>query len=449
MPGPRRHALVAYVVTGLTLVSLELPINALVPEFYTDVVGVDVGSVAAVLFAARVFDAVNDPAIGALTDATRTRIGRRRPWLLAGAMPLGISMFALLAPPSLASAHPAAYLLVALLATDLFWTSVTVPYEALGIEMTTTYDERTRVLGLRDGVALAGAAVLSVVPPALAWALRLPATPAGDRAKLATYAAIFAPLVVVACAWTAITSRERPAPTAEERSAAGLGARLAAVARNRPFWIVLGSYTLGGIATQLPVTLHAFFVRYVLLADRADTYLPGFVVTGVVALPFWLWLARRTEKRTAYVAALLLSAAAQASAFAVRPGQTSLFWVMTIASGLPFGGLLALPNTMQGDVVDLGARQAGGRRDEGLYLGVWSVARKLAGAGGAAVGLLVLSRLGFVANAAQPPAVTTALRLLYSVVPAGVSVAAAVASLRYPIDRARHARIVAELERGA
>lgn len=81
MPGPRRHALVAYVVTGLTLVSLELPINALVPEFYTDVVGVDVGSVAAVLFAARVFDAVNDPAIGALTDATRTRIGRRRPWL--------------------------------------------------------------------------------------------------------------------------------------------------------------------------------------------------------------------------------------------------------------------------------------------------------------------------------------------------------------------------------
>lgn len=446
-PG-RRHALVAYVVTGLALVSLELPINALVPEFYTDVVGVDVGSVAAVLFAARVFDAVNDPAIGALTDATRTRFGRRRPWLFVAAIPLGISMFALLAPSAFASAHPAGYLLCALLATDLFWTSVTVPYEALGIEMTTTYDERTRVLGLRDGVALAGAALFSIVPPALAWALGLPATPAGDRVKLATYAAIFAPLVVVACLWTAFTSKERAAPTGGRR-ASGLGARLAAVSRNRPFWIVLGSYTLGGIATQLPVTLHAFFVRYVLLADRADTYLPGFVVTGVVALPFWLWLARRTEKRTAYVAALLVSAVAQASAFAVRPGQTTLFWAMTVAAGLPFGGLLALPNTMQGDVVDLGARLEDGRRDEGLYLGVWSVARKLAGAGGAAVGLLVLSRLGFVANEAQPPAVTTALRLLYSLVPAGISVAAAVASLRYPIDRARHARILAELEHRA
>lgn len=442
----RRGARIAYYAAGFALVSMELPVNVLIPEFYTDVVGVDVGTVAAVLLVARLFDAVNDPLIGVLTDNTRTRYGRRRPWVALGVLPLAAMMGVLFAPPELSSRAGAIYLLAALLATDLFWTAVTVPYEALGIEMTTSYDERTSVLGTRDAIALVAAVVFASLPAVLGRTLHLAAAPDGERTKFALYALLAAPLVVAACWWTAATARERGAPGSGAPPLPPLAHRLRALSRNRPFWLLLGSYTLGGIATQLPVTLHAFFVRYVLLADRADTFLPAFVASGVVALPLWLKLAGKTEKRTAYIAALLVSAAAQVATFFVGAGNTAAFWICTIASGVPFGALLAFPNAMQGDVIDLGAKREDGRREEGLYLGIWSISRKFAGAGGAAVGLFVLSSAGFVPNAAQSPAVLTDLRLLYTLAPAVLSVAAALACVAYPINRDAHAKIIAALE---
>jgi len=433
----------SYSSVAFALVGVDLAVNVSLPEFYADVVGVDMRAIAVGLLVARIFDAINDPLIGFLSDKTRTNWGRRRPWIALGAVPLALCFALLLNPPNLAPGLAAAFLLASMLATDLFYTVVAVPHDALGVEITRTYDERTRVLGLRDGIALLGVAVAAVLPAIIVSALALDAGPGGQRLKLAGYG-LFYGMLIVASALACVSAVDAPTLDTSDTQRDPLRVRLRDMASNRPFRQFLASFMLGGIATQFPVTLHAFFVRYIVHAEHPDTFFPVFVVSAIVALPAWLWLAQRFEKRTAWISALVVSGVAQAITFFVRPHSAIAFGVVTALAGIPFGALVALPTSIQGDIIDWGAHNSHGRRDAGLYLGVWSVARKLTGAVAAAFGLWVLNSAGYVPNATQTVAVERTLYALYTIVPTTLSFIAAAVFAHYPLDRATHARLVSQ-----
>ena len=170
MPARRR---LAYALPAFGLAVVGIPVYVYLPKFYTDVVGVPVAAVGALLLAVRVFDAVSDPVIGALSDRTRTRHGRRRPWIALAPWPLAISILLLFAPPELGPGAATLWFGASIFALFLFWTAVTVPYEALGPEITFQYDERTGLLALRDGMLLVGTLAAASSPVAVAWALGL------------------------------------------------------------------------------------------------------------------------------------------------------------------------------------------------------------------------------------------------------------------------------------
>lgn len=124
----------------------------------------------AILFLIRLFDALTDPLLGVVSDRTRTPMGRRRPYILTGSILLAAAMLFLFIPPQLPQHQATVWFAASLFALFLFWTVVTVPYEALEPEITSDYNERTSLFAVRDGLLIAGT-LAAAAAPALVEAL--------------------------------------------------------------------------------------------------------------------------------------------------------------------------------------------------------------------------------------------------------------------------------------
>ena len=434
----------AYAAPAFGLAVVGIPVYVYLPKFYTDVVGVPVAAVGALLLAVRVFDAVSDPLIGALSDRTRTRFGRRRPWIALAPLPLAVSILLLFAPPALSEGASTAWFGATLFALFLFWTAVSVPYEALGPEITPDYDARTGLLGLRDGVLLLGTLAAASTPALVSAVFGLGDDDAGQRARFRIMAWIYAPLLIALCAVCAARVPERPLArlrTSTTAALSGLGDALA----NRPFRILLVSYTIAAFGSNLPATLILYYVEYVLQDPRADLFLLLYFVTGILLLPLWVVLARRVDKKAAWLGAMAINTGAFLGVFFLGPGQGDAYAVLVVLSGLGFGGTVAIPSSMQADVIDYDELRSGQRR-EGAYIGVWSIARKAAAALGVGLALVILGRSGYEPNVEQTPEVVFSLRVLYALVPCLLNLVAIAVALAYPIDRARHRAILAGIE---
>jgi GPH family glycoside/pentoside/hexuronide:cation symporter len=434
----------AYAAPAFALAVVGIPIYVYLPKFYTDVVGVNIAALGTILASVRVFDALTDPAMGYLSDRTASRFGRRRPYIAVGALFVALFIYLLFTPPQASALFETVWFGVCIYALFLFWTVVTVPYESLGPEITFDYNERNTLFGLRDGLLIAGTLAAAASPAAVQAAFGLAPDPAGERAKFFLIAVIYAPLVVGTAWWCAAAIRERPTPA--QHSTAGLWRGLRLVFRNRPFMILLSAYTISAIGSNLPATLILFYVEYVLESRHADAFLLLYFFTGIVFLPGWVLLARRIGKKAAWLLSIAINTGAFVGVFFLGPGDAAIYGVLVFFSGIGLGATLALPSSIQADVIDYDELLTGERR-EGRYIGLWSIAKKMAAAVGVGVGLSTLGLAGYVPNAPQPEEVRLTLRVLYALVPSVCNLAALVIALSYPITAPVHAQILEAVAR--
>ena len=436
---PTRVKRWAYAAPAFALAFVGIPVYVYMPSFYTDVVGVDIALVGWLMLGARMFDAVSDPAVGLWSDATRTRFGRRRPFILGASVPLALTIYFLLTPPAGSSAATSAWWFGGwLFAMFLCWTLLVVPYESLGPELSFDYHDRTALLGARDGMLVAGTVLAAAAPMLVSRVLGLPPGAEGERARYFWVAVLYAPLVVLLSTWCVLALRERPAVRAPARI--GLRRTLSMVAENRPFLILLSAYTLGTVAFNLAGALLLFYVRYVLVSQHADLFLVIYLAAGVLCLPLWIGASRRIGKRAAWIAGMATYAVGGSIIFFLEAGDETLYGVLCVVTGATFGATVAIPSSMQADTIDYDELLSG-RRREGLYVGMWSVSRKMAAALGVGVALPILGALGYQPNVEQTEGTKLALRLLYVGVPVICNLLAIVVARRYPIDRKRHEEI--------
>ena len=429
---------VAYSAPAYALAVIGIPVYVYIPKFYTDVVGINVILLGYILFSVRIFDAITDPVIGYLSDRTHTKYGRRRPYIVGGALFVAVAMFMLFNPPNASPRFETIWFGVFIYSLFLFWTVVTVPYESLGPEITFDYHERTSLFGLRDGFLIAGTLAAASAPALVQWAFGLSDDPAGERAKFFWISVIYAPLLVGTAMWCALAIKERdykPGP-----STLGLTAGFRQVARNRPFMILLVAYTISAIGNNLPATLILFYVQYVLQSELADFFLLLYFVTGILFLPGWIFISRRTGKKAAWLVSMAVNSGAFLGVFFLGPGDAWLYGILVTLSGIGFGATLALPSAIQADVIDYDELLTGERR-EGQYIGWWSISKKMAAAVGIGAGLSILGLAGYVPNATQTSDVQLALRVLYAVVPSLFNLMGLAVALAYPISDQVHADI--------
>lgn len=438
------HTRAAYAAPGFAFALVGIPVYVHLPKFYGDTLQVNLSFIGAMILLSRMWDAAIDPAVGYLSDRTRTHLGRRRPFLAGAAVPLGLSAALLMAPPALAANALGWWFGALLFVMFLCWTAIQIPHAALGAEIAPGYHERTSIFAMRDGLWILGTLTAAIAPTAMRSLLSAPEGPQGDRIVFGALAWFYAPLLIALPLWCAAVVREPPMPSTPPDSP--YQASIEAW-QNRPFRILLIAYGVGGLGAALPATLLLFYVEHVLGArSLADVFLAAYFLTGFLCLPFWTFVSRLIGKKRAWLFAIALSLAAFSGAAFLGRGDVLAFAVIVVVSGIGFGASLVLPASLVADTIDYDQFRSG-RRREGLYYGLWAIVTKLSAAFGAAVALPALERAGYVPQGEQPEAVVSVLKVLYAGVPCLFYVAALFVAARFPIDERRHRAIRDAIDR--
>ena len=426
--------------------------------FLTDVVGLEprLASVAALI--GIVWDAINDPIVGMLSDRVRTRWGRRRPFLLFFSIPFGLSFLLLwYAPPFGSQIAKAVFITIAFMISDTLETLVAVPFSALTPELTPDYDERTSLTGFRMFFNLAISLVAAVAAPAI-----VDGVIAGGGTQQQGYlvtAAIFGGLAAMPFLLIFFVVREHEL-TPEQTTEVSFLETVRTAWANVPFRFATAVYMLNWITFDLVALVLPFYLLYWIsqgnLLSTASVFgvsLPiesavfaVLLITAVAVLPFWVWVSNRFSKQSAYIFGMIFWAVVQLVIFSIRPGQVELVLLMAFFAGISVSSAHLLPDSLFPDVIEWDELRTR-RRSEGIYYGVKNFIRKLTGAFAIFIGLQTLGWFGYqtppegATQFMQPASALTAIRWLIGPFGAALLFSAVAMAWFYPLTREKHAKI--------
>ncbi len=419
--------------------------------FLLDVAGLPPQWAAAIFLIVKIWDSVNDPIIGWLSDHTHTRWGRRRPWLLFGAVPFGIAWFLQWQVPDLTAAGLFWYYLVVALLLDTGITAVNVPYTALTPEIAPDYNERTNLTTYRFSFSILGGMASLIVHETILRAADSIVT------GFAISAAVMGLVIIVTNLITFAFTEERffhEETKKEERgSEPGFIEGFVIAFKNRPFVMVTAVYLLTWLCIQFVQANMQLYVRYWMGADEQFIYLAVTLQLSIfVSLVIWSKVSERIGKRHVYFLGISFWIIIEILLFFIQPGQMT--WLLLLAGLAGIGASVGylIPWSMLPDVVDLDELNTGLRR-EGIYYGFFVFLQKLGISLGLAISNLIFAATGYINDPApgppfptQPDAVLLALRLFVSLIPALILLFSFPIVYKYPLTKERHTQIRAELE---
>ncbi len=402
-------------------------------KYSTDVLLIAPATMGVIFGVSRFWDAVSDPMVGYMSDLTRSSMGRRRVWMLASALPVGIGIFGLWSPPeSLGPVAIVVWMVVALLLYETASTAFFVPHGALGVELTPNYHERTRLFGYRHLLTafglIAGLGVFQWVSSAediRTAAFWMSIICGGGVAGLIFYSSL----------------RLRERPDYQGRGGTAFKATFTDVVRNphaRVLLFVYGIETFGvaSIAMLVPyVTEYGFGAKEITVPLIASYFVPQFALT-----PMWIALSRRFGKKPLWLGAMIVTMLAFAGFFFLPERVT--VWLFLLAGLLGFAGgcgAVVAPS-INADIVDWDEMQTGERK-EGAYLALWNFVRKAAGGLTAVLTGFALSLANFEPNVEQTDEVKLVIRVLFSIVPATCYLIGAIVFARFAFNEKEHAEV--------
>lgn len=412
--------------------------------FLTDNLGVAALAAGMIVTAAKIWDVLIDPLIGAASDRQLARTGSRRGFMVTGALALPV-FFALTfaVPPSWGPTAGAISVLLAFLATATAFSLFQVPYVALPAELTGDYDERTRLLGWRVVVLTAAILLFGAGGPAL--------RNAGDDPVMGYLLMGIASGLVIGIG---MLIASRTAGVAADRGTVAPGAAVAAstwrdqymsgfraLGRSQPFRALLGTFVLQALATGTMLAGAQYVATWVLRSEDAVTFVfVALVGPALLATPGWTVIARRVGKERAFAMASALFTAAAASLVVAVWSPGLWIYASVAVAGIAYAGLQSLPMAMLPDVISHDERTSGAGQ-AGTFTGIWTAGETVGFALGATAVSLTLAATGYVSTVAgttveQPAAAVTGIVLSFSILPAVLMAGSLVTLRRYRLRRA-------------
>ena len=416
--------------------------------FMTDVAGLNPATAGTILMIGRVWDAVNDPIIGTISDRLNTRWGRRRPMFLFGALPLALSFVLLFIVPPFDASGKFWYYVVVSFFFDTFYTIVNTPYTALTPELTRDYNERTSLNSYRFAFSIVGSLVAVIGHQVITGMYG--ADKQTGFFMSALILGVFSGVPYLFAFWGTYERPELRDPQ-EENIPFFEGLRL--TFNNKAFLNVVGIYLMSWLTLQAVQTILAYYLIYWL--RRESLQLPvilGVQVSAFVWLFIWSKVSNRIGKKKTYAIGMSVWIIVLLGLFSL-PRDTSDGIVITLGALAGVGVAIAylVPWAMLPDVIELDELKTGQRR-EGVYYGYFALLQKFGIAVGSWLIGQMLSVAGYITPPAgittpitQPDAVLTAIRLLIGPIPAVILIAGIVLALKFPITKEQHEQTMAEL----
>lgn len=400
--------------------------------FMLTVLGIDAALAGTIMFVSKLYDMALNPLVGTWSDRARTPWGRRRPFVLAGAVVASIALILLFNVPTFGSSNTTvAYMVGALIVLATGYTLFNVPYLSMPAEMTTSFHERTVLMSYRVlFVSIATIVSTGAAPALIQWA-------GGGRAGFAAMSWLVAG-VCFSAMLAAFFGTARARFT--ERSTMSLSvaeqARLAW--SNQPFRVFIAAKFLQLVGLSASSVALPFLMTTAL--GRGGYGLAMFGVAGTVgtiaSMPLWVRAAKRFGKRDVYIASIVVFAITKMSWLLATPQESDVVFVIrAVFTGITSGGIMLLGTSLLPDCAEYDFKQTGLRR-EGLYAGVYSFVEKTAFALGPLLSGLILAAGGFIESTAgvtpiQPESAVHAVYIVSTVIPALAPVLSIAFLLRY------------------
>lgn len=426
--------------------------------FLTQGAAIPAGLASIVLLVPRLWDVFTDPIMGAISDRTPGRAGRRRPWILWGGLFFAVSFYLMFAIPDFdAQWKRAVWVTVFYLLVGTGYTMFEVPLNAMLPEMSQDFRQRGR-LAAYNMMAIRSGLILTMLTGPFIFAM------GDDLAAGFERVGLFAALVIGACSVIVYVSTA-DAPRIERAPAPFSPLReMHAIWMNRPFLILFTAHLLKFTGIGAAATGVIYYLVFALRAPEqaAGVVLSTMAATATLFLPLWMFAMARLGKKHAYMLALAILSFAMLPLLLIGPetfgfevampfvdemvnGSVVAVAVVLIVVSLGDSGSILVPNGMVPDTVEVDELRSGTRR-EGTILGAWTFSRKLGMALGAYAISLVLAASGFVEGAdRQTPAAIDGIRYGYVLFPVACYLAALVVLHWYELDERRFEAIKADL----
>lgn len=405
--------------------------------FVTDVLLIAPAVWGSIYALVRLWDAVSDPLMGYLTDRTKSRWGRRRPWMFAVALPMATAVYLLWSPPQ--SLDP--YWLVVWMGLSilLFETSMTVfliPHGAMGVELTQDYHERTRLFGYTHIFSTMGT-FLGIY----AYTLILDAE--DPRALVSQLSIIGAAAVFISFIFISTRLRERK--EYQNRQTVSLLKSFKDLIKNRHARVLLLVTAIENLGVTSLLVLVPYLTQYVLLdAEYAVVMIIGYMVPQPFLTPLWIMMSKRIQKKTLWMCAMVVSACAFMGMFFITAETAYLVYILPPILGLAAGVGAVCEPAIKADVIDYD-EYVTGERKEGAYFAVWNFVRKGASAIPPFFALMALDWSGYVPNGTQSETTLLMINIFSGLLPACCFIIGAIVFARFSFNREEYAKVREEI----
>jgi GPH family glycoside/pentoside/hexuronide:cation symporter len=410
--------------------------------FYTDVALVNPALAGSALIVAKLWDAFNDPIFGWISDKVESKFGKRRIFMVAGAIPLAASTSLLwFIPQTSSSLLLFIWIVLTFIAWDTLWTITNVPYYALCGELTEDYDERSSLTTWR---------MLFSVPAFIAGAALTPVIANHFPDKKTGYlmvGVLFGTVAAVTLIFCALNIKEKKHKKVEQVKT-DLWKIYRDVLRNKPFVQLILAYGLCNLGFALIKTFMAYALIYQFhMESKVPVVMVMLLSTVAVFLVPWKIVSERLDKGPAYAIGLVISAVAMFFTFLLPAKETLSIYVLSIIAGIGFSANWVFPWSMVPDVVEYDKAQTGQQRC-GLFFGVWGFVYKVSELLGFAITGWVLQLFKYTPNVEQSEFTLFGIRLFFGPVAAVLILAGAPLLFRYPISRIKHQQLRSALRAG-
>ncbi len=411
--------------------------------FYTDVFGIGMGAVAALMLFSRFWDAINDPVIGALSDKTHTRWGRYRPWLLIAA-PLTALVLILTfwAHPDWSDTSKIIYMAITYCILVLGYTCVNIPYGTLCGAMTQNIEERAKINTFRSVSAMIAIGVINIITVPLISALGGGSDQRGYLLIAVIYGCIFAACHIFCF------SKTKEVVEVPAKQKLSLKTQLAAAAKNKPYMIAVAGQLLFGLTLYGRNADALYYFTYV-EGDAAlfSTYSLFIIIPSIIGAACFPVVFRLTgnKGRAASIFALLTGISMFVMYFFTATDTPVTFYLFSALAQFFFSGFNTAIYAVIPDCVEYGEWKTGLRND-GFQYAFISLGNKVGMAIGTSLLAAVLEMCGYVANQQQNSAVLSVIRHSFTTVPGILWVVTAVVLLFYRLNKTTYNKIMAELQ---